>query len=257
VVGFTANADGSASIQDVSANNGAMVTFTATSVTGQTAQCTTAFTVVDTTAPVVSCAISHAQVQCGTNTVSVSAEATDTCSTAVSACTCPAGCTGCVVNADGSVTLPGVLANNGVVITCQATDASGNTGTCTETVRVVDTAGPEVGAPTTYTIPCDGQTHEVTAADCGVDNIQDVCDGCAATPTLVSVDVDEACECSTAVTQKTASSVYLLGAENGADGRVYLLNWQLTDKAGNSANQQCLVYVGNGAQLSPPPTYQC
>jgi len=163
-----------------------------------------------------------------------------------------------VVNADGSITMPATFANNGVTVTCTATDSAGNSAQCTETVSVVDTTPPAVGPMTSYTIPCDGQTHVVTAADCGVDNIQDVCDGCAATPSLVAVEVDEPCECTSAVTQRTTNSVALLGAENNSEnGRVYLLNWMLTDKEGNTANQLCLVYVGSSAIVSPPPSYKC
>jgi hypothetical protein len=153
--------------------------------------------------------------------------------------------------------MPAILGNNGVVVTCSAVDSAGNQAQCQETVNVVDTVAPPVGAETTYNIPCDNLHHTVTAADCGVSNIQDVCDGCAATATLVAVDVDEPCSCTAAVKDKTSTSVSLLGGQNAeGDGRVYLLKWSLTDKEGNSADQLCLVTVGTALNPSTP-TYQC
>jgi hypothetical protein len=241
------------------ANNGAVVTYTATSAaTGQTATTTCALTVVDTTSPVVTCAISAATAECGGPDISVSATGMDSCQGAVSAsCVCPEGCSGCAVNADGSVSLEAVLANNGVVVTCFAEDASGNKGSCTQVVKVVDTTPPEVGPTTNYTIPCDNQCHTVTAEDCEVEDNMDLCDNCDATATLVSVAVDEACACSSSVKDQTSDSVSLLGTNNaGGDGRVYTLTWQITDKSGNSATQLCEVYVGESATKTPPGNSQ-
>jgi hypothetical protein len=150
-----------------------------------------------------------------------------------------------------------VMGNDGVVVTCNAVDSAGNQAQCQETVNVVDTVAPPTGPETVYNIACDEQHHTVTAVECGVSNIQDVCDGCAATATLVSVDVDEPCSCTAAVKSKTSTSVSLLGGQNAeGDGRVYLLTWSLTDKSGNSGNQLCLVTVGTASDPSTP-TFQC
>lgn len=71
--GFEVNADQSASLANVLGNNGAVVTYTATSSAGVTASTTCTMAVVDTTPPVVTCAISAATAQCGGPDISVSA----------------------------------------------------------------------------------------------------------------------------------------------------------------------------------------
>jgi len=252
-VGFVVNADSSVSLANAWANNGVVVTYTATSAaTAQTATSTCSLSLVDTTPPVVTCAISTPSAQCEGPDLVISATAEDVCQGSCDVeCECPHDCTGCTENSDGSVSLAAVLANNGVTITCHAVDHAGNTGTCQQVVQVVDTQPPEVGPTQKYEIPCDNQCHTVTASDCGVDDDMDACDNCAATATLVSVAVDESCACSSSVKDQTSTSVSLLGSNNsGGDGRVYTLTWQLTDKSGNSATQLCEVYVGDSAVLS-------
>jgi hypothetical protein len=88
------------------------------------------------------CSISNAQASCGSAPITVSATAADQCNGSLKTqCACPANCSGCTVNADGSVTLAVTGVNNGKVVYCNATDASGNTGTCSETINIVQTAG--------------------------------------------------------------------------------------------------------------------
>jgi hypothetical protein len=46
-----------------------------------------------------------------------------------------------VANANGSVSIPVSLSNNGLVVTCTAVDAAGNKGSATETVVVALSGG--------------------------------------------------------------------------------------------------------------------
>jgi len=90
-----------------------------------------------TAAPTISCSMSPQSAIAGQGTISVSAMANDCSGAALSAvCACPAACTGCTANADGSVTIQSVASNNGLVVTCSATGANGMSAQCSETLSI-------------------------------------------------------------------------------------------------------------------------
>ena len=106
------------------------ITWTATDTAGNSASCQQTVTVNDATAPVVTLnGPASVTVECHTSYNELGATATDSCDGAR-----PVTISGSVnVNAVGSYTL-----------TYSATDASGNTGSTTRTVHVVDTTAPAV-----------------------------------------------------------------------------------------------------------------
>src|SRR5207237_1030837 len=114
------------------------ITVTATDVMGRTGKCTTTLTVVDATPPtILSCGI-NIRVPAGAN-----------CQAAVpnvlSAITASDNCTpsGSLVFTQSPAA--GTLVNLGTtVITVTATDAAGNTGSCTTTFTVADTTAPVI-----------------------------------------------------------------------------------------------------------------
>jgi hypothetical protein len=123
------------------ANLGAnTVTLTVMDVRGDTNTCTAIVTVVDTTAPSLSC---PGNLTVGTNqgctyTGSISmASASDVCDTSVA------------ITNDAPAAFP----KGTTTVTWKATDDSGNFTTCTQTVTVVDDDAPTIACPLNQTVP--------------------------------------------------------------------------------------------------------
>ncbi len=104
------------------------VTCTATDAGGNSSQCSFTVQVVDTTAPVITCPQDVAEVATGPVPVSFSPSVTDACDPSPSiVCIPPSG---------------SVFPLGDTVVTCTATDDSGNASQCTFTVRVIEAAVP-------------------------------------------------------------------------------------------------------------------
>ena len=144
------------------------VTSVATDASGNTNSCTFTVTVNDTQAPTISCptnlVLTADAGSCGRSNVTFSVSASDNCavtnlvSTPASGSTFPIGVT---------------------TVTSIATDASGNTNSCTFTVTVNDTQAPTISCPTNLVLTADAGscgrsnvTFSVTALDnCSVTNL--------------------------------------------------------------------------------------
>lgn len=127
------------------ANKGSnTVTLTVTDPSGNSASCQATVTVVDTTPPTISCPAdiirSNDAGQCAA-VVSFSATASDNCP-GVGAVSC--------LPASGSAFPKGTT-----TVTCSATDASSNTGSCSFTVTVNDTQNPTISCPANIVQPTD------------------------------------------------------------------------------------------------------
>ena len=105
---------------------------------------TTTVTIVDTTAPSIVCPAPVTQStdpgQCSAVVNYPAPTATDTCSGVTVSCTPPPGST---------------FPKGTTPVVCTATDASGNTATCTFTVTVVDTEKPVITCPQNIVVPAD------------------------------------------------------------------------------------------------------
>src|SRR5213078_4281182 len=116
------------------------ITVTATDEAGNSATCTTTFTVTDTTVPTVSCpaptsASADGSCQAAVPNVLSSVTASDSCS----------GTNGITLSQSPAAgTLVGLGAHS---ITVTATDEAGNSATCTTTFTVMDAAVPTVSCP--------------------------------------------------------------------------------------------------------------
>src|SRR5213079_2378468 len=113
------------------------ITVTATDAAGNSATCTTIFTVTDTTAPTVNCSAIP------------SASADGSCQAAVpnvlSGVTVSDGCSGTNAITVTQSPVAGTLMDLGShTITVTATDAAGNSATCTAVFTVTDTTAPTV-----------------------------------------------------------------------------------------------------------------
>lgn len=191
--------------------------YTATDVCGNTATCEQLITVNDETAPTISCpanitlsctsAVPPADVSsivpvdnCGTATVSVAAD---------------------------SITSLGCPGNYMITRVYTATDACGNTATCTQTILVGDNTAPSITCPANVTVSC---ASEVPAADIAVVVASD---DCGAVTVTVATDVINGLSC---------ANSYLIT-------RVYTAS----DACGNSAICTQLISVDD----SSAPTITC
>ncbi len=119
-----------------------MVTCTATDASGNSSQCTFDVIVEDTTAPDVTCP-GETTAECTSPAgalVSFSVSATDACDTNPSVVCIPPS---------GSLFPPGTT-----MVTCTATDASGNFSQCAFEVIVEDTTAPDITCPADPTVEC-------------------------------------------------------------------------------------------------------
>lgn len=152
-------------------------TLTVTDDQSATATCTAVVTVEDRTAPGITCPAPQT-VECTNRagTATVRATATDTCDPNVAAtCQTPAG---------GSYPL------GATSVSCGATDAEGNSGSCATTVTVVDTLAPSISCSAPITVECTspGGTAATVSA-----SATDQCDGVVlancATPAVYALEV--------------------------------------------------------------------
>ena len=156
----------------------ATVTSTATDVHGNTSSCSFIVTVVDNQNPVITCPgnITQASNLNCTAVVTFSVTATDNCSATVV-----------------SVPASGSLFNVGnTTVTSTATDASGNTSTCSFVVDVTGTAPAQPGPITGNTIVCTGtnQTYSISAVTGATSYTWTFPSGWVGTSTTTSVTVN-------------------------------------------------------------------
>jgi len=144
-------------------------TWTASDACGNTSTCSRTIAVTDNTGPVITCPTVTASVECP-------AVPTFPAATAVDAC----GSIPVITSAD--VTIPGnCLQRFTVTRTWTASDACGNTATCSRTIAVTDNTGPVITCPTvTASVECPAvPTFPAATA-------VDACDGI---PVITSADV--------------------------------------------------------------------
>ncbi|MBZ0206686.1 MAG: HYR domain-containing protein [Flavobacteriales bacterium] len=188
-----------------------VVNWTAVDITGNTTTCTQTVTVIDNTPPTISC---PPNVQATTST------ACTTTGVNLGTPTVSDNCTGTTVSNNAPAAFPiGITA-----VTWTATDASGNTASCTQTVTVSDQTDPvAICREATVNVDSTGWVH-VTAA---------------------MVDDGSTDNCALASMSVSPQAFNLLG-----DHEVILT---VTDAAGNSASCSTIVHVVDDA----PPVAIC
>jgi hypothetical protein len=225
------------------------VTVTATDGAGNSSSCTTTFTVNDTTAPVITC---PANIVTPAGSGSCSASLNPGTATATDNCDATPTITG--TRSDGK---PLTDPYSGVVIiTWTATDDSGNSSSCMQTVTVTDTQGPVITVnnaavtlwPPNHQYVNFNLSQFVTGAsdncDSGVD-INDV--------VIVSVTSDELEDnpsggdgntLNDIVIAANCKSVQLRSERDGnLNGRVYTITFVVVDAAGNVGTASVKVTV--------------
>jgi len=148
-------------------------TWTATDADDNSASCQQTITVVDDTAPVITCP-TDITIECGQSTDPANtgtATAVDNCDTGP------------------SVTYSDATAGNTITRTWTATDACGNSDNCVQTITIDDTTPPVITCPANVTIECDESTDP---ANTGTATATDNCDS---SPTVTYTDSETAGNC--------------------------------------------------------------
>lgn len=214
------------------------VNCTATNGIGNPATCSFTVTVKDAEAPVVTCSaniIANTDPGLCTAVVTYTATATDNCPGVTLSCSPPSGSTFSV----GATT-----------VTCTATDAVGNTATCTFTVTVVDNQPPSISVSLSPVKlwPPDHTLRDITATV----TVSDNCPGTTFVLTSITSnepddglgdgdtagDIQDASYGTTDVAFKLRSERAGLGS-----GRTYTATYTATDVGGNSTTGSATVMV--------------
>ncbi|MDI1444453.1 HYR domain-containing protein [Polyangium sp. 6x1] len=216
------------------------LSYTATDVAGNTATCTTAVTVVDTTTPLLTCPDAIVTECTGNGAADVvpgAAQASDVCSDMT-------------INGPSAGSYP----LGTTVATYTATDTSGNASSCTSTIQVVDSTPPLV---TTNGLSISGPlNHKFTTvhlSDCGI-TVTDTCGGVlapsVASATITCVTSDEAPNvlgngnATPDIVIVDEDTVSLRVERKGlSDGRVYEIHFRVTDASGNVSYGVCPVGI--------------
>ncbi len=180
-----------------------VVTWTVTDGAGNTATCTQNVTVIDNEAP---------QINCPADIV-IPADAGVCVATgvAIGTATGSDNCTLASITNDAPASFPlGVT-----TITWTATDAAGNTATCTQTVNVIDNQSPTITCPSDVTVTADAGLCDATGVVLG-------------SPTTAD-------NCSVASVTNNAPATFGLGTTT--------VTWTVVDGSGNSATCNQLVTV--------------
>ncbi len=185
--------------------------WTVTDDAGNSAQCSQTITVIDDTAPVITCPADVA-IECDQTpdpSLTGNASATDNCDNA------PA-----ISYSDSQV-------GNTITRTWTATDACGNSTSCTQTITIEDTTPPQISCPADISVECDASVDpSVTGSATATDN----CD----------IDIDI-----TYVDSEVAG--------NCPQEKVITRTWTATDDNGNSSQCDQIITVED----TTPPVITC
>jgi hypothetical protein len=218
-----------------------------------TATATRTVNVVDTTLPVVTLnGPNPLTVECHTSFTDPGATASDSCDASV-----PVSVSGSV-----NVNVPGAY-----MLTYTATDDSGNIGTATRTVNVVDTSGPTITINPNQQMslwPANHKYQTVTVTDF-VLSASDACDSTVnrSKVYIVKITSDEIEDGNgdgntsddIVIAPGCKSAQLRAEREGGGDGRVYTITFKVVDAAGNFATATATVTVpksqgGNGGAVN-------
>jgi len=213
-----------------------VVTCTATDDLGNTSECTFTVIVVDTEPPVITCP-ADTTLECtgdGGAMLEFAATATDICdSEPTVTCEPPSG---------------SMFPLGETVVTCTATDASGNSSQCTFTVKVEDTTPPVINSAEPSKSRLWPPNHKMVEVSVSID-VEDVCDS---TPTCQIIDVMSNEDINGRGDGNTEPDWIITGdlsvqlrAERagGGSSRVYYLVVRCEDDSGNGAEHTVEVVV--------------
>jgi hypothetical protein len=177
------------------------VTITVTDAAGNSSTCNATITVVDTTAPAITACAASQTLSAGASCTALLPDLTSSVLTSDM----------CTVTVTQSPAAGTVLQLGATVVTLTATDAAGNSSTCTATITVEDTTAPTIAA-------CAPTTDVEVAAGCA-----------AILPDLrSSLSVSDNCTASPTITQSPAAGASLARGS-------HTVTFTVTDAAGNTS----------------------
>jgi hypothetical protein len=191
------------------------VVWTVTDASGNSATCTQKVIVVDNQAPSISCPADIVTAtdpgQCSASNVTYTVSTSDNCTNVTAVCSPPSG----------STFLVGVTA-----VACGATDAAGNTNSCSFTVTVSDTEAPSISCPAPVTVN----------ADAGL---------CSASGVALGVPLSTNDNCGVSTVVNDGSEPYPVGTN--------AVVWTVTDIHGNSSScTQQVIVTGTDTERPVP-----
>lgn len=193
-------------------------TYTAMDACGNSATCSQVITVTDSIAPVVTCP-ANITVQCTDQVPDpdvATVIATDNC-----------GGTPVIIHVGDEIIQGACAERSTITRTYQATDACGNSATCTQSIVVFDETPPVLDCPATITLECTASTQPDSTGMPGIS------DNCGESPMIVFSDMTIA----------------------GACEQEFIINrtWTATDACGNSASCTQVIFIEDNA----PPSIIC
>jgi hypothetical protein len=222
------------------------ITWTATDASGNHSSCTQTITVNDTEAPTISC---PANISRGTDPGTCSATVNPGTATATDNC---GSATVSGTRSDGQP-LNAPYPRGTTTISWTATDSSGNSSSCTQTVTVNDTEAPTitVNGNTPVLWPANHQYYTFNVTDF-VTGASDNCDTLSVSNVVIALVTSDEAEngpgsgntLNDIVISADCKSVQLRAErENPADGRVYTITFRVTDSSGNVGTKTSKVQV--------------
>ena len=202
---------------------------------------TVVVTVQDTTPPVLTCPadVTVEQATADGTVVPLTATATDIC------------------DADPTITSDelAIYPLGTTTVTFTATDDSGNSATCTTTVTVIDTTPPVITASGEQIVlwPPNHKYRTVEISDCVI-SVTDICDADVDIDDIeiTSVSSDEPEDAQGEGDGNTVDDIVIVDSQTvelraerqgGGNGRVYTINFGVTDASGNTETGSCTVWV--------------
>jgi len=204
---------------------------------------TVVITVQDTTPPVITCppdVTVEQETAAGTVVLLTAATATDVC------------------DADPTITSDelAIYPLGTTTVTFTATDDSGNSASCTTTVTVIDTTPPEMTLSDEQIVlwPPNHKYHTIEIAECCVISVTDICDADVDIDDVVitSVSSDEPENVQGNGDGNTVDDIVIVDSQTvelraerqgKGNGRVYTINFEVTDDSGNTETGSCTVWV--------------
>lgn len=233
-------------------------TWITTDVCGNSSSQTQIITVQDTTAPVIECP-ADVTLECPADTsiaANGSATGSDTC--------------GSVTITSSDISVEGCGNTDVITRTWTATDECGNSTSCDQTITVQDTTAPSLSVtvnPNNLWPP----NHNYVTANVTI-TVSDTCDDDIADKVqLISVTSDEPEDAAGGGDGNTLNDIVIVDnttvnlraeRQGGGDGRVYTLNYSVTDDCGNTATASTTVSaphskkdlaVNSGVQYTATP----
>jgi hypothetical protein len=213
------------------------VTLTVTDIHGAASTCTAVVTVIDNTAPVITCP-ANITVSCAANVPAVNT------ASVTSGDNCPVT----ITHVSDDITNKTCANQFTLTRTYKATDASGNSATCSQVITVFDNTAPVISNASTNVVSLWPANHKMKDVIVNY-NTADNCNGVTTTLTVSSNEpINGTGDGDTSPDWQIVNNhLVKLRAERAGNGngRIYTITIRATDGCNNSSTKVLLVYVNH------------